>query len=624
MISSSSFPGVGGAHPPQTQDTTSHNTLGFEGDTLYVGGSGPNNYTKIQDAIDNASDNDTVFIYDDSAPYIENVVVDKTLNLVGEQKTTTVIDGSGVGDVISISADHITLQGFTIQHGKNDWRYAGIKILCSNSVFISETIIRDNGGPGISISGPGSSQNIVFSNMIINNSYGIYAVTSSDTLISRNTIVNNTDGIYLVTSNGTTISKNMITNKWSGIQLEQTSGTTISQNHVAKNGNGIYFSNSSHNLIEENEIIGNRWYGIWFWGSSNNTITNNTLSQNQDLALYLCRSSSNSIIQNTFLNNDNGIYIEYSSYNLVSKNTFRNYNLNAYFVASTSVQCRNYWNRNYWDRPRLAPCLIFGKMKRDDLHTTRVNIDRHPLLRPIDTSVGIEDGLWSPQVPLNDGTTLYVGGSGPGNYSTIQDAVDAANSGDTIYVFNGTYYENIIISTSVFLRGEKRDTTIIDGSNSGDAVSVFADDVTVQGFTIQNSHFGIVIQNSSGCIVTGNNITDNLRGVSLWQCRCIRVLNNAFIENVYGIRLYVSSSVSVHYNYFHSYKSNAFFLGTSLVHGRNNWNRNYWDQSRVFPYPITGKLMGEICSFRWFDFDWHPLVRKPALDQFELQGEGIC
>jgi parallel beta-helix repeat protein len=220
--------------------------------------------------------------------------------------------------------------------------------------------------------------------------------------------------------------------------------------------------------------------------------------------------------------------------------------------------------------------------------------------------------------------TLYVGGSGPGNYSTIQDAVDAANSGDTIYVYHGTYYENVIISTTVFLRGEQRDTTIIDGGNAGDAVSVFADDVTVQGFTIQNSHFGIVIQNSSGCKVTGNNITYNLRGVSLWNCRLIRVLNNEFIQNVYGIRLYASSSVSVHYNYFDSYKSNAFFLGTSLSHCRNHWSRNYWDNSRVVPYPITGKLMGELCSFRWFDFDWHPLVRKPSLDQFVLPGEGIC
>ena len=54
-----------------------------DGRTLYVGGSGPNNYTKIQDAIDNASNGDTIFVYDDSSPYYENIVIDKSVTLIG-------------------------------------------------------------------------------------------------------------------------------------------------------------------------------------------------------------------------------------------------------------------------------------------------------------------------------------------------------------------------------------------------------------------------------------------------------------------------------------------------------------------------------------------------------------
>ena len=52
-----------------------------KGDTLYVGCLGPGCYSKIQDAIDDASDGDTVFVYDDSSPYYENVVVNKSINL---------------------------------------------------------------------------------------------------------------------------------------------------------------------------------------------------------------------------------------------------------------------------------------------------------------------------------------------------------------------------------------------------------------------------------------------------------------------------------------------------------------------------------------------------------------
>ena len=38
------------------------------GNIYYVGGNGPDNYTKIQGAINDASDGDTVFVYDDSSP----------------------------------------------------------------------------------------------------------------------------------------------------------------------------------------------------------------------------------------------------------------------------------------------------------------------------------------------------------------------------------------------------------------------------------------------------------------------------------------------------------------------------------------------------------------------------
>ena len=42
---------------------------------LYVGGNGPNNYTTIQQAITNATNGDTVFVYDDSSPYFEHIII---------------------------------------------------------------------------------------------------------------------------------------------------------------------------------------------------------------------------------------------------------------------------------------------------------------------------------------------------------------------------------------------------------------------------------------------------------------------------------------------------------------------------------------------------------------------
>ena len=53
-----------------------------------------------------------------------------------------------------------------------------------------------------------------------------------------------------------------------------------------------------------------------------------------------------------------------------------------------------------------------------------------------------------PSTVSSDGNTLYVGGSGEGNYTRIQDAINDASDGDTVffmrYLTNESYdYENI-------------------------------------------------------------------------------------------------------------------------------------------------------------------------------------
>ena len=71
---------------------------------LHVGGSGSNNYSKIQDAISNASDGDEIFVYSYSSPYYENLVINKSIKLTGENRNTTKILGNGNGEVVYISS----------------------------------------------------------------------------------------------------------------------------------------------------------------------------------------------------------------------------------------------------------------------------------------------------------------------------------------------------------------------------------------------------------------------------------------------------------------------------------------------------------------------------------------
>jgi nitrous oxidase accessory protein NosD len=84
----------------------------------------------------------------------------------------------------------------------------------------------------------------------------------------------------------------------------------------------------------------------------------------------------------------------------------------------------------------------------------------------------------------------------PDDYPTIQAAVSAAGSEDTVYVRKGMYTENIFINKSLTLQGEDRETTVIDGGGSGNVVSIMASHVMVSGFTVRNGERGIEIKSS--------------------------------------------------------------------------------------------------------------------------------
>lgn len=82
------------------------------------------------------------------------------------------------------------------------------------------------------------------------------------------------------------------------------------------------------------------------------------------------------------------------------------------------------------------------------------------------------------------GTTRNV----PGDYPTIQDAVDAAAPGDLILIGPGVYNEAVIVRTpSLIIRGTDRNEVVLDGQfelNNG--IHAVADGVAVENMTARN------------------------------------------------------------------------------------------------------------------------------------------
>jgi parallel beta-helix repeat protein len=220
-----------------------------------VNGSGGADFTGIQDAINNAKDGDTILVH--PGVYYENVVVNKSVTLKGIGYP--VVDANGSDSAITLTADGITLEGFTATNGS--WR-----------LFHS----------------------------------GINVISNNNTITGNNVSCNNRDGIGLTySSNNTITGNNVCNNNINGIFLYASSNkNTITGNNASNNRYGILLYNSSNNSIAAgNNASNNNWYGIRLFASSNkNIITGNNVSNNK-YGILLDASSNNLILFNNFINN---------------------------------------------------------------------------------------------------------------------------------------------------------------------------------------------------------------------------------------------------------------------------------------------------------------------------------
>jgi parallel beta-helix repeat protein len=96
-------------------------------------------------------------------------------------------------------------------------------------------------------------------------------------------------------------------------------------------------------------------------------------------------------------------------------------------------------------------------------------------------------------------TVRYVGGHGPGNYTSVQAAIDNATDGDLIYIFAGVYASPLNITKSLSLQGEDAKTTVIDGLAAKSVLNVTSPWVDVSRLTFSNgSLYGLYIQGGNG------------------------------------------------------------------------------------------------------------------------------
>jgi len=418
--------------------------------TWTVDDDGPADFSTIQEAINSPLVNtgDTIFVR--TGTYYEHVVLSKSVLLIGEDKDSTVIDGSESYHVVRITADYVTITNFTIRNSRHQYADdSAIRIDRHSHNIIKGNVILNS---LVSIYLDEAHNNTICDNEIIAPSqwYTIWLKQSHHNIIQKNLITNNSgSGIILWSSNWNTVNGNNVTgiptlptangqgivlyagshsnvvsnnrlvyNKYSGVSLMESEGNVIQdnimehnylgiyswkssniihRNTVSNNGYGIDLFSSSNNVLTGNNAS-NNWSGIGLSSSSNNTLTGNTASSNNWSGIWLSVSSNNVLTGNNASNNGYGIQLKYSSSNNIYHNNFVDNGNQVFSYRSVSIWDDGYPSGgNYWgDHVTLDDC---SGINQDEPGSDGIvdepyiiddyNRDNYPLVEP-----------WSPVISV--------------------------------------------------------------------------------------------------------------------------------------------------------------------------------------------------------------------------------
>lgn len=346
-------------------------------------------YPTIAGAVKDAQAGDVISL----APglFQENITIDKPLTLVGSPNHASIIDGLGVGTVVTVDSPNVTVSGLALRHSGD--------VIETPDACIYVTTLSDD----VTLDG----------NLLRQCSFGIWINGSQ-----RPKVLNNDISGY---------QKTLVSDRGNGIHIWNVVGGLIKGNHIFGGRDGIYLSNTKRSTIQDNVMDSTR-FGIHYMYNDMNTIsgnvtcnsnvgqammyskklviTNNAVINNHDHGIMLRAIFDSKIEGNIAYGNDKGIYINDSDFNVIRNNWIENNNVGVAVMAgaeNTTVVGNNfisnavqvlftwrfslYWNDeeqgNYWsdylgwdyDEDQIGDKIYYASNQVDGL------MYRHPKMR---------------------------------------------------------------------------------------------------------------------------------------------------------------------------------------------------------------------------------------------------
>jgi parallel beta-helix repeat protein len=527
-------------------------------------------FSFIQAAIDDPDTQNGHIIKVDDGVYRENVKVTKSLTIRSlNGSADCIIQDAGSDNVVTITADHVNISGFTVVRrliGPAFYKtgiYLGASYCnvsnntCSNNGIgiclygssksnISENVCSNNDQAGICLDR--SCNNRLAGNDMFENGIVIRGDSPDDytheidetnmvngkpvyywTDIESGRIPEGAGQVILANCMGILVENQELNDASVGVEVAFSSNITVRDNICSNNHDvGIHFFYSSNSSISSNDCQNNWNDGIQFHGLSRSSVSNNICSNSNSTGVYagiygwtlpysdsdgihLTDSRDNSISNNNCSNNEGaGIHITDSRDNSISNNICSNNRGGICLSGSNDSISHNNCSTNH------------EGIRLSDSDNSRLT-----------GNTMSENGI-------------VISGDSPGGYTCEIDETNTVN-GKPVYYWKYVSGKSIPDGAGqvilVSCEGVLVENQELNNASVGVEVA-FSSNVTIRWNNCSNNHYaGIHFLYSNDNAISGNNCSDNGAGIDLHYSSNNHVAGNNCTNNEWtGVRLYGSGN----------------------------------------------------------------------------------